>query len=60
MGQIPLIMIGRIPMIKKNKLAGNIVFWLGLLSGFPLLAIGYVSPSFPFDALRPLCLDLAC
>lgn len=49
MGQIPLIMIGRIPMIKKNKLAGNIVFWLGLLSGFPLLAIGYVSPSFPLS-----------
>jgi sterol O-acyltransferase len=39
--QIPLIAIGRIPAIKRNKLAGNIVFWLGLYAGFPLLCVAY-------------------
>ncbi|KAJ3544713.1 hypothetical protein NM688_g5710 [Phlebia brevispora] len=35
--QIPLIAIGRIPIIKRNKLLGNTVFWIGLYAGFPLL-----------------------
>jgi len=39
--QIPLIAIGRIPMIKKNRLMGNIVFWIGLYAGFPLLCVAY-------------------
>lgn len=39
--QIPLIAIGRIPVIKKNKLLGNIVFWIGLYAGFPLLCVAY-------------------
>ncbi|KAF8074835.1 MBOAT, membrane-bound O-acyltransferase family-domain-containing protein [Lyophyllum atratum] len=41
--QIPLIVISRIPMVKRNKLLGNIVFWLGLYAGFPLLCVAYVA-----------------
>ena len=41
LAQIPLIAIGRIPSIKRNKLMGNIVFWLGLYAGFPLLCVAY-------------------
>ncbi|RDB20828.1 Sterol O-acyltransferase 2 [Hypsizygus marmoreus] len=41
--QIPMIIIGRIPMVKRNKLLGNIVFWLGLYAGFPLLCVAYVA-----------------
>ncbi|TFK48536.1 MBOAT-domain-containing protein [Heliocybe sulcata] len=41
--QIPLIYVGRLPVIKRNKLLGNIVFWLGLYAGFPLLCVGYVT-----------------
>jgi len=40
--QIPLIAVGRTPMIKRNKLVGNCVFWLGLYAGFPLLCVAYV------------------
>jgi hypothetical protein len=39
--QIPLIALGRIPAIKRNKLLGNIVFWVGLYAGFPLLCVAY-------------------
>ncbi|KAF7356533.1 O-acyltransferase [Mycena venus] len=41
--QIPLIMVSRLPVIKRNKLMGNIVFWLGLYCGFPLLCVAYVA-----------------
>ncbi|KAJ7623171.1 MBOAT, membrane-bound O-acyltransferase family-domain-containing protein [Roridomyces roridus] len=41
--QIPLIMISRLPAIKRNKLMGNVVFWLGLYAGFPLLCVAYVA-----------------
>ncbi|KAJ7224178.1 MBOAT, membrane-bound O-acyltransferase family-domain-containing protein [Mycena pura] len=41
--QIPLIMLSRMPVIKRNKLLGNVVFWLGLYAGFPLLCVGYVA-----------------
>ncbi|KAJ7654432.1 MBOAT, membrane-bound O-acyltransferase family-domain-containing protein [Mycena polygramma] len=41
--QIPLIMVSRLPIIKRNKLMGNIVFWLGLYAGFPLLCVAYVA-----------------
>jgi sterol O-acyltransferase len=40
--QIPLIAVGRTPAIKRNKLLGNTVFWLGLYAGFPLLCVAYV------------------
>ncbi|KAM0747273.1 hypothetical protein T439DRAFT_317962 [Meredithblackwellia eburnea MCA 4105] len=42
MAQLPLIMIGRHPIFKQHPALGNLFFWLGLLSGFPLLAIGYI------------------
>lgn len=41
LAQIPLIAVGRMPIIKKNKLFGNIVFWVGLYAGFPLLCVAY-------------------
>ncbi|KAI0924908.1 hypothetical protein AcW2_005644 [Taiwanofungus camphoratus] len=41
--QLPLIAIGRIPAIKRNKLLGNIVFWLGIYAGLPLLCVAYVA-----------------
>ncbi|TFK63001.1 MBOAT-domain-containing protein [Pluteus cervinus] len=41
--QIPLILVSRIPIIKRNKLMGNVVFWLGLYAGFPLLCVAYVA-----------------
>jgi len=40
--QIPLIAVGRTSVIKRNKLLGNSVFWLGLYAGFPLLCVAYV------------------
>ncbi|KAI1793521.1 MBOAT-domain-containing protein [Ganoderma leucocontextum] len=39
--QIPLIAIGRIPAIRRNRLLGNMVFWIGLYAGFPLLCVAY-------------------
>lgn len=39
MAQLPMIVIGRIPAVRRNKAAGNIVFWLGLMMGFPLLCV---------------------
>jgi len=41
--QIPMIMLSRLPVIKQNKLMGNVVFWLGLYAGFPLLCVAYVA-----------------
>jgi sterol O-acyltransferase len=41
--QIPLIAVSRTPAIKRNKLMGNIVFWVGLYAGFPLLCVAYVA-----------------
>jgi len=41
--QIPMIMLSRVPAIKQNKLMGNVVFWLGLYAGFPLLCVAYVA-----------------
>ncbi|OCH96310.1 MBOAT-domain-containing protein [Obba rivulosa] len=43
LAQIPLIAVGRMPVIKRNKLLGNIVFWVGLYAGFPLLCVAYVA-----------------
>lgn len=41
--QIPLILVSRAPAIQRNKLMGNVVFWLGLYAGFPLLCVAYVA-----------------
>lgn len=40
--QIPLIAIGRTPVIRRNKILGNVFFWISLFSGFPLLCVLYV------------------
>lgn len=32
----------QIPFIKQNETLGNMIFWIGLMSGFPLLNIGYL------------------
>lgn len=39
--QIPLIYISRIPFFKKQRLLGNVIFWLGMLAGLPLIATLY-------------------
>ncbi|QRW02976.1 sterol O-acyltransferase [Ceratobasidium sp. AG-Ba] len=39
MSQIPLIFVGRLPIIKRNRVLGNVFFWVGLMAGFPLLNI---------------------
>ncbi|KAG6890320.1 hypothetical protein C0995_009527 [Termitomyces sp. Mi166 len=41
--QLPMIFINRIPAVKRNRLLGNVVFWLGLYAGFPLLCVAYVA-----------------
>ncbi|KAF8239406.1 hypothetical protein L208DRAFT_92152 [Tricholoma matsutake] len=41
--QIPMIVISRMPIVKRNQMLGNIVFWLGLYAGFPLLCVAYVA-----------------
>lgn len=41
LAQIPLIAVGRIPVVKRNRLLGNVVFWVGLYAGFPLLCVAY-------------------
>lgn len=43
LAQIPMILVGRLPAIKRNKTLGNVVFWLGLYAGFPLLCVAYVA-----------------
>lgn len=41
--QIPLIAVGRTSVIKRNSwYLGNMVFWLGLYAGFPMLCVAYV------------------
>jgi len=40
--QIPLIAVGRTSIIKRNSYLGNMVFWLGLYAGFPMLCVAYV------------------
>ncbi|GAA99619.1 uncharacterized protein L969DRAFT_94070 [Mixia osmundae IAM 14324] len=42
MSQLPLIMIGQLPVFKRYPTLGNAFFWLGLMAGFPLLAVGYL------------------
>ncbi|KAI7875901.1 hypothetical protein K492DRAFT_135997 [Lichtheimia hyalospora FSU 10163] len=49
--QLPLIMIGRHPLIRKYSMVGNIVFWLSMFVGLPLLAILYCREAFWSDAI---------
>ena len=41
MFQIPMIFLGRLPIIRRNKVLGNVIFWVGLMAGFPLLCVAY-------------------
>lgn len=34
MVQLPLVALSRVPIIKRNRTLGNIVFWIGLMAGF--------------------------
>lgn len=43
MMQLPMIAMGRLPLLRKNPTLGNIFFWAGLIWGFPLLAVGWVN-----------------
>ncbi|KAK0548122.1 Sterol O-acyltransferase 2 (Sterol-ester synthase 2) [Tilletia horrida] len=43
MAQLPLIVIGQIPVIKNNEVLGNLIFWIGLMVGFPMLNILYIT-----------------
>ncbi|CAO1637539.1 unnamed protein product [Parajaminaea phylloscopi] len=42
MCQIPMILMSKIPFIRDNETLGNLIFWIGLMAGFPLLNIGYL------------------
>lgn len=37
MVQLPMIALGKLPIMKKHKTVGNLTFWIGLMCGFPLL-----------------------
>ncbi|RKP38406.1 MBOAT, membrane-bound O-acyltransferase family-domain-containing protein [Dimargaris cristalligena] len=41
MAQIPLIYLSRLPWVKARPLLGNAFFWLGMISGPPMLAVLY-------------------
>ncbi|KAE8227479.1 hypothetical protein CF319_g60 [Tilletia indica] len=43
MAQMPLIFISQIPFIRRNEVLGNLIFWIGLMVGFPLLNILYIT-----------------
>ncbi|KAI7944807.1 hypothetical protein MJO28_010502 [Puccinia striiformis f. sp. tritici] len=42
MTQLPLTYIGRSKILKSRSALANAFFWIGLISGFPLLAVWYV------------------
>ncbi|KAI7899286.1 MBOAT, membrane-bound O-acyltransferase family-domain-containing protein [Cokeromyces recurvatus] len=46
MSQIPLINLGRQPFIKNNPTLGNVIFWIGMFIGPPLLGILYTRQAF--------------
>lgn len=35
--QLPMIAVGRLPVMKRNRTLGNLFFWIGLMMGFPFL-----------------------
>lgn len=42
MSQLPLILLSKVPFIRDNETLGNLIFWIGLMAGFPLLNIAYL------------------
>ncbi|KAI8992326.1 MBOAT, membrane-bound O-acyltransferase family-domain-containing protein [Pilobolus umbonatus] len=53
MSQIPLISLGRQPFIRNNPVLGNILFWIGLFLGPPMLGIFYTRQAIYNDRLLP-------
>ncbi|KAI7851655.1 MBOAT, membrane-bound O-acyltransferase family-domain-containing protein [Circinella umbellata] len=49
--QLPLIVLGQQSFIKKHSTTGNILWWLGMFIGLPLLAILYCREAFWSDAI---------
>lgn len=43
MAQLPLIALGQVKFIKDSPVLGNLIFWIGLMVGFPLLNVLYLS-----------------
>jgi sterol O-acyltransferase len=41
MTQIPLIYIGRLKWTRRHPVFGNLFFWISMLTGLPLLTLGY-------------------
>jgi hypothetical protein len=41
MSQVPLIWLMRIPAVKRHPLLGNIMFWIGMSFGQPIIMIMY-------------------
>lgn len=42
MSQYPLILLAQTKFIKNNPTLGNLLFWIGMMIGFPLLNIAYL------------------
>lgn len=43
MAQLPLIVLGQTKFIRDSPARGNFLFWIGLMVGFPLLNVLYLS-----------------
>lgn len=43
MAQIPLMALAQVPLVKRNETLGNFIFWTGLMIGFPMLNIAYIT-----------------
>ena len=46
MSQIPLIYVGRMRMVRNHPTLANVFFWVGLMSGLPIIAILYTRDYF--------------
>ncbi|KAI9488524.1 MBOAT, membrane-bound O-acyltransferase family-domain-containing protein [Zychaea mexicana] len=51
MFQLPLIVLGQHPLVRKHSTTGNVLLWLGMFIGLPLLAILYCREAFWSDAM---------
>ncbi|KAL1923020.1 uncharacterized protein VTP21DRAFT_9396 [Calcarisporiella thermophila] len=49
--QVPLMFLSRVPVVRQRKILGNVVFWIGMLTGPPLLGIVYSREAFKSAAV---------
>ena len=42
MSQLPLMMLAQLPVIRQNEALANLIFWIGIIIGPPMLNIGYL------------------